>query len=76
MKADGVTITWVSDEEALDHRDRTGFIHTTQYGRGVPIYPNEVGAIAIDAGKPRVVLRGLWEVPCRIVERIFVVEPT
>jgi hypothetical protein len=78
MKVNGVKITWVSLDEVLDQRDRLGYIHPCQYGADVPMEPNEAGAIVERTkGKPRLHRpSGVWVIPCRYVERIFIVEPT
>lgn len=75
MTADGIKITWVSADESLDQRERPGFITPCQYGRGVPMEPNEVGAIVRATGKPTLHPSGVWETPCEYTERIFIVEP-
>jgi hypothetical protein len=77
VNVDGVKITWVSLDESVDQRDRPGYVHPCQYGAGVPCEPNEAGAIVELArgGKPELHPSGVWTIPCRYVERIFIVEP-
>jgi hypothetical protein len=75
MKVDGVKITWIAPEEVLDQRERPGFRDVCQYGSMVP-ERNEIGSVAVDVGPPvPTSVPGIWSIPVRCKERIFIVEP-
>lgn len=75
MTADDIKITWVSLDEVPDQQARPGFAPTCQYGLGMDMAPNELGAICKPRRGSPVWRNGLFVTGVTVLERLFIVEP-
>lgn len=76
MNVDGVKITWVGRDEFRQQQNRQGFTSVCQYGIGMDMEPNELGAICEPRRGAPVWASGLFVQGVRVLERIFIVEPS
>lgn len=77
MNVEGVKITWISRDEIFDQQDRRGFTPVCQYGHGLNIERNELGAICRERRGSPVWMHshGMFTFGVTVLERIFIVEP-
>lgn len=66
--------TYVEQDKAHEHFERSGFISACRYGIGVLPEENEIGAIIAITGEPEHVWPGLWRTDCTYLERIFIID--